>query len=119
MRQPDTLIHRLELLYTPRHETLAQAVKRDIATLSPETEVCLIALDIEDPWDFGEMYGALYDWVRSYRFKTDSEQYWAHITTGTHVAQICLFMRIAARGRRFRPAATPRDAPSAHRRTPR
>src|SRR5215212_2334500 len=80
VQHEDTLIHRLELLYTPRHETLARGVQRDIATVSPETDVRLVPLEIADPWDFGEVYGVLYDWVRSYPF-TDTEQYWTHITT--------------------------------------
>jgi len=96
VQHEDTLVHRLELLYTPRHETLARGVQRDIATVSPETEVRLVPLEIADPWDFGEVYGVLYDWVRSYPF-TDTEQYWTHITTGTHVAQICMFLLVESR----------------------
>jgi len=93
----DTVIDRFELFYTPRHDTLAKLAKQDIETVSPETEVKLVSMDIADPWDFGEMYAALYDWVRSYNFKPEREQYWAHITTGTHVAQICLFLLIESR----------------------
>jgi transcriptional regulatory protein RtcR len=97
VQHEDSVIHRLELLYTPRFEALAQLVKRDINTVSPETEVRLVALDISDPWDFGEVYGALYDWVRSYPFNPAKEQYWTHITTGTHVAQICMFLLVESR----------------------
>jgi transcriptional regulatory protein RtcR len=97
MQHQDAIVHRLELLYTPRHEALAQLLKEDITTASPETEVRLVAMDIADPWDFGEMYAALYDWVRTYPFDTEREQYWAHITTGTHVAQICMFLLVESR----------------------
>jgi len=97
VQHPDTLVHRLELLYTPRHDALAQLLKKDIAASSPETEVRLVAMNIADPWDFGEMYAALYDWVRAYDFKPEREQYWAHITTGTHVAQICMFLLVESR----------------------
>jgi transcriptional regulatory protein RtcR len=93
----DTLVHRLELIYTPRHQALAELLKKDIAASSPDTEVRLVVMDIADPWDFGEMYGSLYDWVRSYDFKPEREQYWAHITTGTHVAQICMFLLVESR----------------------
>lgn len=93
----DTLIHRLELLHALQHTALAQAVQRDIAAVSPDTEVRLVPMDVADPWDFGEMYAALYDWVRGYAFNTEREQYWAHITTGTHVAQICLFLLVESR----------------------
>lgn len=93
----DTVIDRFELFHTPRHDTLAKLAKQDIETVSPETEVKLVSMDIADPWDFGEMYAALYDWVRSYDFKPEREQYWAHITTGTHVAQICMFLLVESR----------------------
>ena len=97
VQHEDCVIHRFELLHTPRHEGLAELVKRDIASVSPETDVRLVAMDIRDPWDFGDMYGALYDWVRQYPFNPDTEQYWAHITTGTHVAQICMFLLVESR----------------------
>lgn len=97
VQHQDTLVHRLELLHVPKHAALAQVVQRDIAAVSPDTEVRLVAMDIADAWDFGEMYGALYDWVRGYAFDSDHEQYWAHITTGTHVAQICLFLLVESR----------------------
>ena len=96
-QREDAVVDRLELIYTPRYEVLGQVVARDIATVSPETEVRPVCMAIVDPWDFGEMYGALYDWVRAYQFDPDAEQYWAHITTGTHVAQICLFLLVESR----------------------
>lgn len=92
-----TPIHRLELLYPPKFAAMAQTLVRDIASVSPDTVVNLVPMDLEDPWDFGEMYAALYDWSRAYRFDTARERYWAHITTGTHVAQICLFLMVESR----------------------
>ena len=97
MQHEDTVIHRLELLFSAQHVGLARQLRADIATVSPETTVNLIALDIADPWDFGEMYAGLYDWARAYRFDPAHEQYWAHITTGTHVAQICMFLMVESR----------------------
>lgn len=93
----DVLVHRFELLYTPRHAALAGQVRADIASVSPDTAVNLVAIDLADPWDFGEVYTAMYDWVKAYPFDTVREQYWAHITTGTHVAQICMFLLVEAR----------------------
>ena len=93
----DMVVTRLELLHTPRHTALAEVVKADIAVISPETTVQLVPLDIADPWDFGEVYTRLYDWARSYPFDAEREQYWAHITTGTHVAQICMFLLAESR----------------------
>lgn len=97
VQHQDTVIDRLELLHTPQHLAIAQQVAHDIATVSPETEVRLVAIDMRDAWDFGEVYGALYDWVRSYPFDPEKERYWAHITTGTHVAQICMFLMVESR----------------------
>ena len=88
----DMVVSRMELLYTLRHKALAEVVKADIQAVSPETTVNLVPLDLEDPWDFGEVYTRLYDWARAYTFDTEREQYWTHITTGTHVAQICMFL---------------------------
>ena len=49
-------------------------------------------LDFADPWDFEEVYGKLLDFARAYPFDPEAEDYLVHITTGTHVAQICLFL---------------------------
>lgn len=97
VQHEDTLIDRLELLYATKHEVLAQTLVRDIANLSPSTVVNLVPMDVADPWDFGVMYAALYDWARGYAFDLANEQYWAHITTGTHVAQICMFLMVESR----------------------
>ena len=97
VQHEDTLIDRLEMLYATKHEVLAQTLVRDIANVSPGTLVNLVPMDVADPWDFGVMYAALYDWARSYPFDPVREQYWAHITTGTHVAQICMFLMVESR----------------------
>lgn len=97
VQHPDVVVHRLELLYTSRHRELAEQLKADVASVSPETTVHLVELELQDPWDFGEVYATLFDWVKGYRFDTAKEQYWAHITTGTHVAQICMFLLVEAR----------------------
>ena len=93
----DTVIHRLELFHATQHAGLALQLRKDIATVSPETVVNLVTMDTADPWDFGEVYAGLYDWARAYRFDPAHEQYWAHITTGTHVAQICMFLMVESR----------------------
>ena len=90
------VIDRFELLYSGRHETLVAQVTQDIAAVSPETHVVAQHLPIVDPWDFGEVYGSLFDFARSYPFDPDNEEYWIHITTGSHVVQICLFLMTEA-----------------------
>jgi transcriptional regulatory protein RtcR len=97
VQHDDAPVHRLELLYPTSHLALAQTLVADIGEVSPATQVNLVAFDVGDPWDFGEMYAALFDWIRAYRFDPAREQYWAHITTGTHVAQICMFLVVESR----------------------
>jgi hypothetical protein len=88
----DLLVSRLELLRPARYTTLSDIVCRDIASVSPETTVKCHPVEFHDPWDFEEVYGALHDFVRNYPFDLEHERYAVHITTGTHVAQICLFL---------------------------
>jgi transcriptional regulatory protein RtcR len=52
---------------------------------------------MKDPWDFQEVYETMYDWARSYPFDPEREDYLIHLTTGTHVAQICWFLLNEAR----------------------
>ena len=109
----DLLIHRFELVHQPKFKTTAHLVKRDIESVSPETLVNLPELDIADPWDFAQVYGALHDYARAYPFDTDSEDYLVHITTGSHVAQICLFLLTESR---YLPARLIQTAPPSARR---
>lgn len=95
-RQPDLIVHRFELLHGQREQALAELVRRDIQSISPETEVRLQLIDFGDPWDFEPVYETLFSFARRYPFD-DSEDYLIHITTGTHVAQICLFLLTEAR----------------------
>ncbi|MES2931878.1 MAG: RNA repair transcriptional activator RtcR [Pseudomonadota bacterium] len=92
----DVVIERLELLYSGKHEPLVTQLTSDIAAVSPETTVVPHHLPIADPWDFVDVYGCLYDFAKSYRFDTDKEEYWIHITTGSHVVQICMFLMTEA-----------------------
>ena len=88
----DLLIHRLELIRDARFASLARQVAEDIATVSPETEVRMHEMNLRDPWDFEQVYAALHDFARGYAFDTEAEEYLIHITTGTHVAQICMYL---------------------------
>jgi transcriptional regulatory protein RtcR len=94
---PDFPVDRLELIHDQRHQSLAHGVERAIAAVSPTTEVRLIRMDLRNPWDFQEVYGAIFDLARSYGFDEDRERYHVHLTTGTHVAQICWFLLTESR----------------------
>jgi transcriptional regulatory protein RtcR len=96
-QQEDLLVARFELLHQTRFVALANQLVADIATVSPETKVVTSVCDMEDAWDFEEVYGCLHDWAAKYPFKPDEEDYLVHITTGSHVAQICLFLLTESR----------------------
>jgi len=91
-QQDDLIVDRLELLFQPHFQKLANRITSDIETVSPETEVVHHHVDMDDPWDFEAVYSELFDFSRNYEFKPESERYLTHITTGTHVAQICLYL---------------------------
>ncbi len=93
----DLLVTRMEMIHARQHTRLAGAITGDIAQVSPETDVRRHAMDLADPWDFEEVYGALHDFARAYAFDPEAEDYLVHITTGTHVAQICWFLLTEAR----------------------
>lgn len=88
----DLLVNRFDLLYQASYESLQVRVAKDIEHVSPETRVVPHLIDFNDPWDFEEVYATLHDFAKAYPFDLDNEEYLIHITTGTHVAQICLFL---------------------------
>jgi transcriptional regulatory protein RtcR len=87
----------MELLYERKFLKLAEQVAGDIATCSPETRTRMMEIQFGDAWDFEQVYGALHDFARAYEFNTEGEEYLVHITTGTHVAQICMFLLTESR----------------------
>lgn len=93
----DLLISRFELLYQEPFSDLAASILEDIRQISPETRVQKIAVRMPDPWDLEAVYGELYDFARAYPFHPEEEEYLIHITTGSHVAQICMFLLTESR----------------------
>lgn len=96
-QQPDLRIDVLHLLIAPQFRRDAQVLLEDITLLSPETEVIAVDFPLQDPWDFEEVYGALHDFARQAAFDADTQDLLVHITPGSHVAQICLFLLTEAR----------------------
>lgn len=95
--QADFHVHRLELfMLTENDIALANQVEADIRKVSPGTEVCYHVLGVTDIWDVAQTYAGLHQTARAYAFN-DNEQYYVHLTTGTHTAQICLFLLTEAR----------------------
>ncbi|PWW12634.1 RNA repair transcriptional activator RtcR [Mangrovibacter plantisponsor] len=107
--QEDMPVDRLELLHQPTDINLVSAVQQDIQQVSPKTTVNTHAIAINDPWDFEEVYAAFLDFATHYPFDTGHEEYLVHITTGTHVAQICWFLLTEAR---YLPASLLQTSPA-------
>jgi transcriptional regulatory protein RtcR len=107
----DLLVDRLVLLHSQRFAGLAAFVASDVRQVSPETEVVLEPLELADPWDLEETYGALRDFARRGTLDPAREDYLVHITTGTHIAQICMFLLVESR---HLPARLIQTSPSPH-----
>ncbi len=89
----DLVWDRLELLAERPFSVISKQVMEDVRLVSPETEARLHQVNYgADPWDLEKVYGTLHDWARGYAFDTEKEEYFIHITTGTHIAQISLFL---------------------------
>ena len=93
----DLIVDRFVLLHSRAATSLAEGVRDDIRHVSPETTVELVLDGTTDPWDFEAVYGTLHDFARGFAFDPDREDYLVHITTGSHVAQICLFLLTESR----------------------
>ena len=90
--QDDLQFNQYYLIYQRSFQTLLDRVVEDIHSCSPETEVIPVEIPFDDPWDFEEVYSKLYDFSRKQNFAAQDHNFYIHITTGTHVAQICLFL---------------------------
>ncbi len=88
----DFLIHRMILIHDGKTHDLAKTLVADIASISPETKVATHPIPFANAWDFEEVYGALHDFAKSLKFNPEDEEYLVHITTGSHVQQICLYL---------------------------
>ncbi|MFZ2960291.1 MAG: RNA repair transcriptional activator RtcR [Candidatus Ozemobacteraceae bacterium] len=88
----ELLISRFHLLYNPRDLAFAEQIRNDLFTVSPETEVVLDSVAFKNPWDFEEVFSVLLDYSQGFHFDREHEDYLLHITTGTHVVQICWFL---------------------------
>lgn len=107
----DFLIDRIELIHDHHSSALSEVVMRDIRQLSRETQVCKHLIPFPDAWDFEKVYGTLMDFAQMLSFDTDTEDYYVHITTGSHVQQICLYLLTEAK---YFPAKLLQSSPPRH-----
>lgn len=91
----ELLVDELHILYSKRDKRLFKIVADDVAQVSPHTKVIGHHVTLSSPWDFAEVYAELYDFAAGFDFQ-DNTDYLLHLTTGTHVAQICWFLLVEA-----------------------
>lgn len=91
VQQEDLHFDELYLVYDKDFKELAQTVTEDIKKAS-ETEVTSKTVKLENPWDFEEVYEKFYKLAKDSCFHEEDTEYYIHITTGSHVEQICLFL---------------------------
>lgn len=91
-RQKDFPVDRLHLLVEKKYDEMNQFIVNDIHAVSPNTEVVLEYIEVDDPWNFESVYASLFDLAERLEFHPEKENYYVHLSTGTHVAQICLFL---------------------------
>lgn len=96
-KHPELPVDRFELIYDPQFQDTANVVLSDLRRVCGSIVARGTPQPLKDPWDFEEVYAALHDFARAYPFKPDEEEYLIHITTGTHVQQICLFLLTESR----------------------
>ncbi|MCG8317465.1 MAG: RNA repair transcriptional activator RtcR [Pseudomonadales bacterium] len=96
-QQHDVGINKLVLLYNQAELDLAKDIAADIEALSPDTNIELASLTFDSPWDLASVYLTLSSYLKSYNFKRSKEDYYFHITTGSHIQQICVFLVTEAR----------------------
>ena len=90
-------ITELHLIFSKEHMKLAERIRLDIQSVSPKTKVVLDNINLRNPWDFEEVYGKFYDYAKQPCFHEEKTQYYIHMSTGSHVEQICLFLLAESR----------------------
>ena len=94
VQQEELPIDELHLIFNKEYQQLAELVKADIKSVSPETKVIFDIIQLKDPWDFEEVYGKFYDYSKRPCFHEERTKYYIHISTGSHVEKICLFLLV-------------------------
>ena len=97
VQQEELPIDELHLIFNKEHANLAERVKADITSVSPETKVIFDIIQLKDPWDFEEVYEKFYDFAKRPCFHEEKTRYYIHMSTGSHVEQICLFLLAESR----------------------
>lgn len=93
----DFPVRRAELLFQEEFSDLMENIKEDIREISPLTRVNATRIEFHNPRSFPEVYKALYQFAVAFEYDHEKENYFLHITTGTHVSQISMFLLAESR----------------------
>jgi transcriptional regulatory protein RtcR len=85
------------LVTVPKFERVAERVIEDIARVSPETRVEHYVLETDPAWDLDASFDALCDVAERCGFDPDAEDVLGHVTTGTFIHHIAMYLLIEAR----------------------
>lgn len=92
VQQEKLPINELHLIFDEKFSSFAERIRTDIAVVSPGTSVIFDIINLNDPWDFEEVYAKFYDYSKRPCLRDETADYYIHISTGSHVQQICLFL---------------------------
>ena len=95
-QQSELPIHHFCLLYNESEENLVKDIQADIEMLSPDTKVECLPVTFDAPWDLAQVYLTLSGFLKKQKFSS-RDDYYFHITTGSHIQQICVFLVTEAR----------------------
>jgi len=88
----DLKFARAELITEKKWGKLNQELLLAIKKAAPDCDVRLHELSYSDPWDFEEAYEKFHHFIDGYKFNTKDENYYFHMTTGTHAQKIVGFL---------------------------
>lgn len=88
----DFQVDELVLLYQEDETKLLDMTIKDAEELCLNIKITPYKVSYDDPWDLEQVYSQLYGFAEDYPFKREQNNYYFHITTGTHVAQICIYL---------------------------
>lgn len=96
-QQDEMPIDHFCLLHNDAEADLAMDLIADIQALSPDTKVEALNLNFDSPWDLASVYLTLSSFLKRQTFSQSRNDYYFHITTGSHIQQICIFLVTEAR----------------------
>ena len=85
-------IDEYHLICTIEQHESAQTVVAGIKHFSPQTKVFVDLLELKNVFDFQTTFIELMDYASRPCFHEENSESLVHLTTGTHVEQICLFL---------------------------